>query len=177
MKALEDLGEERQRVLDETRSLVEGVRCVVKTEVQSLDQGIKMLVRLRNKAYEQTNQLPHQALILEAATELEREFPDVQIQWYWNPQQTGTKHEPDLQGKVKGKVKFSVEATASELPVGGIGTRMTHTLRKLEGFPGKRLYYVRTAPMCKAAKTKVEKAGYDVEVRLIAGNVESDACR
>lgn len=112
-------------------------------------------------------ELLHEALILDAAAELEEQHWDNQIEWSWNPRQTGTIDEPDLEGRVGGVIMISAEATASEYAKGLLMKRMVHTLRKLNGFAGHRIYCVRTEQMRKAACAKVEKLALSVEVRLV----------
>ncbi len=116
------------------------------------------------------NQLQHEALLLEAAAEIEHGLQDADIEWTWNPRQKGGRDEPDLQGRADGNIVISAEATASPIPKGYIDSRIRDTLKKLSAFPGKRFYCVRTPQMQQRAETKIVKAGYDIEVLLLSHN-------
>jgi len=132
------------------------------------------LESVRRAAYEFINQLQHEALVLEAASDLAaHNFAGQEITWWWNPRQTGGADEPDLRGEVDDKVVVSVEVTTSRRPLGKVAERMVQTLEKLAKFPGRRLYYVRTPEMAQRAERKVEVGEYPIEVRVIA--VEDDA--
>jgi len=89
------------------------------------------------------------------------------VKWYWNPRQTGSAKEPDLQGKVAGRIAVSAEITASERPIGSIDQRMSTTLQKLSKMEGRLIYFVSTETMEKWARTKVSEAGYQIEVRRV----------
>lgn len=167
MTPLHDPAQERRRILADIQQLARNVARVVEGDIANLVQGIEVLGALRKTAYEDLNQLQHEALILEAAVMLEHELGATNIEWSWNPRQTGLLDEPDLRGAVNGETALSVEATASESPDGAIDTRMRHTLQKLSVMPGRKVYCVRTEAMRRRAQTKVCKAGYDIKVRLV----------
>jgi hypothetical protein len=168
MKPLDDFDSEEIRVFQELKRLLTKVSEIVGKEPQSLDEGITVLELLRRSVSEDLNQIQHERMIIKAARSLQNgEFMGTQIDWFWNPRQTGTKSEPDLRGVVKGKVVVSAEITASERPIGAIDKRMSTTLTKLSEMPGRRLYYVGTSSMAQRANTKVEKAGFCIEVRCI----------
>ena len=172
MEPLEDIDAARKCVLQEIRGLTSDVADIVAAEVKALDEGINMLACLRENAYELTNQLQHEALIIEVAADIAKEFGDIHIKWSWNPRQTGKSDEPDLRGEVDGQTVVSAEVTTSARPVGAIDRRMRGTLQKMSGFPGKRIYCVRTHEMRQRAETKIRKAGYEIEVRMLAGGPE-----
>lgn len=167
MEPLEDIDAARKCVLQEIRRLTSDVADIVAAGVKTLDEGIKMLACLRENAYELTNQLQHEALILEAAADIAKDCGDLCIEWSWNPRQTGSIEEPDLQGEVNGDIVISAEVTTSRRPIGMVDERMAETLDKLSHLPGKQVYYVRTPEMERRALTKVEKDAYDIEVRML----------
>ncbi|MEW6613873.1 MAG: hypothetical protein AB1401_00150 [Thermodesulfobacteriota bacterium] len=134
----------------------------------SATDGASVLNKLRQVAYEDINQIQHEEMILRAARLLQStEFPDQQIDWYWNPRQTGDNSEPDLRAIRGGEIVISAEITASEKPVGTIDTHIRDTLTKLNNMPGRKFYFVRTASMEQRAKTKVEKGRYAIEIKRI----------
>ncbi len=172
MELLEDIDAARKCVVQEIRRLTSDVADIVAAEVNTLDEGIKMLACLRENAYELTNQLQHEALILEAAADIAKDWGDLRIEWSWNPRQTGSIEEPDLQGEVNGDIVISAEVTTSRRPIGMVDQRMAKTLAKLSILPCKRIYCVRTAEMRRRAETKTRKAGYDIEVRMLPGRAK-----
>ena len=172
MEPLEDIDAARKCVLQEIRSLTSDVADIVAPDVKTLDDGIRMLASLREKAYELTNQLQHEALILEVAADIAKERGDRCIEWSWNPRQRGKSDEPDLRGHVNGDIVISAEVTTSQKPDGGIDRRMRDTLQKMSGFPGKRVYCVRTPEMRRRVQTKRGKAGYDIEVLMLPGRTK-----
>ncbi len=172
MEPLQDIDAERSRVLQEIRRLTSDVADIVTAEVKALDEGIKMLACLRENAYELTNQLQHEALILEAAADIAKDWGDLCIEWSWNPRQTGSVEEPDLQGEVNGDIVISAEVTTSRRPIGMVDQRMAKILKKLSRLPCQRIYCVRTPEMRRRAETKIRKAGYDIEVRMLPGRAK-----
>lgn len=168
MEPLCSIGEERARVLAEIQTLVADVAGIVSGDARTWEDALSLILRLRARAYEDLNQLQHEALILEAAMDIERQFRGVDVEWSWNPRQTGSSDEPDLQGTIGGKAALCAEVTASSAPVGVIDGRMRDTLKKLSAFPGKRFYCVRTLAMQQRAETKIAKAGHDIEVLLLS---------
>lgn len=167
MEPLQDIDAERSRVLQEIRSLASSVTDIMAADVKTLDEGIRTLASLREEAYELTNQLQHEALILELAADIAKDRGDRCIEWSWNPRQRGKSDEPDLQGEADRQIVVSAEVTTSARPVGAIDRRMRNTLQKMSGFPGKRIYCVRTPEMRQRAETKIRKAGYDINVRML----------
>ncbi len=111
-----------------------------------------ILACLRENAYELTNQLQHEALILEAAADIAKDWGDLCIEWSWNPRQTGSVEEPDLQGEVNGDIVISAEVTTSRRPIGMVDQRMARILKKLSILPCQRIYCVRTPEMRRERK-------------------------
>lgn len=168
MERIVDLNVEEERVLRRVQQLISASRKVVAREPTNLAVGIDILNHLRRAIYEDLNQIQHEAMILRAAQSLQRnDLTGQKVEWYWNPRQTGTAEEPDLQGIVAGRIVVSAEITASERPIGTIDRRMSTTLEKLSKMPGKRIYFVWTEAMEKRARTKVRDAGYQIEVRRV----------
>ncbi len=167
MIPLHDVENSRASLLGEIQNMIGVIRSLVQREIGGLAHGLEVLEQIRQAAYEDLNQIPHEALLLDAASEIQKDvFANQQIRWKWNPRQTGSGDEPDLQGSANDQVLVSVEATASASPKGSIGQRMAKTLEKLSMLPGMRMYYVCTPKMAKRARTRVERMGYQIEVRV-----------
>ena len=168
MELIYSFTETEQRILSDIRRCLESVREITGRDATSTTDGVSILNRLRQVAYEDINQIQHEEMILRAARLLQNtEFLGQQIDWYWNPRQTGDDSEPDLRAIGGGEIVLSAEITASERPVGTIDTRIRDTLAKLDNMPGRKFYFVRTASMEQRAKTKVEKGRYAIEVKKI----------
>jgi hypothetical protein len=168
MKRIVDLGKEEKRLSKESRNLLAKIRAAAKEEPGDLAMAIRTLESLRKQTYEDINQIQHEAIILRAVESLQKgDFTGRDIEWHWNPRQTGTADEPDLRGIFAGHTVLSAEITSSPDPKGGLDSRMRDTLEKLSAMEGKKVFFVRTASMLRRAKTKVSKARYQVEVRLI----------
>lgn len=88
-----------------------------KNEIPDLNSAVKILREIRKISYENINQFQHEALILRAVKWL-NENNDDNLEWFWNPHQTGGADEPDLEGRnSKGEIIVSAEITTSENPV------------------------------------------------------------
>ena len=161
---------EERDLLGKITHVVTAVRLSVKEDPSSVEVGIQTLRRLRRENYEELNQVQHEAMILRAARFLEaRDNSRLSPDWYWNPRQTGAADEPDLRGIIGSRIVISAEITTSERPIGTIDRRMATTLGNLSRMCGRRLYFVRSESMRRRAQTKVDKAGYDIEVQLDLG--------
>lgn len=167
MRPLEDIARERRRLLCRVGRVAAQAAEMASRRINTIEEGISMLSDLRSETQEEMNQIQHAALISDAASALQDEYPEVTITWKWHPEQSGDAEDPDLQGDVGGETIISAEATASKLPEGAIDTRMREKLDNLPRFHGKLFYCVRTAEMWRRARTKIRKAGYDIEVKLI----------
>lgn len=168
MDRIENLTEAEAHVFADVRGCLERIRSIVQAEADSIQEGIEILQKLRAAVYEDMNQLQHESMILEAARALEAgDFQGENVEWGWNPRQTGGESEPDLRGLIDGQPVVSAEATASAEPKGMIDRRMADTLYKLSHMPGRKYYFVRSSKMARRATTKIQKAGYDVEVRRL----------
>ena len=165
MEQIVNLSLAEEQELQKVKQLLSMTRRTVAEEPSSLKDGIGVLERLRKDIYEDLNQILHEAMILRAALDLQsKDLAKKPVDWYWNPRQTGGLEEPDLRGIVGGSIHISAEITASKSL---IDKRIGTTLEKLSKMPGKKIYFVRTEPMEKRAKTKVSKAGYTIEIRQI----------
>ena len=168
MEKIGDLSVAEQQVFRKVRQLIHVSRGIVSAEPPGLPDGIEVLKSLREGMYENLNQIQHEELVLRAARFLQREyFRGQDVEWSWNPRQTGVADEPDLRGAVAGQVVVSAEITSSARPQGTIDQRMRSTLERLSGMPGNRFYFVSTEAMERRARTKVNTAGYKIEVRRI----------
>jgi hypothetical protein len=166
MERIVDLNTAETQVFQRVRELIAASRVIVAEEPPNLKSGIETLKELRRAIYENLNQIQHEGMILRAARLLENsELTGRDVEWYWNPRQTGTADEPDLRGLVSDRIVVSAEITASESPRGIIDQRMGTTLKKLSKLPGKAFYFVCTDSMEKRARTKIGQAGYQIEVR------------
>jgi len=168
VEPLVNLSKAETHTFEDARNLLSQIRAGVTEDVRDLARAIEILEGLRKQTYENINQIQHEAMILRAARWLqESDFPGQDVEWYWNPRQTGTTEEPDLRGILDGRTVVSAEITTSADPKGGLDSRMRDTLEKLSKMPGKRVFFVRTESMFIRARTKLSKSGYQVEVRRI----------
>jgi len=168
MERIVDLNIAEAQVFQKVKELIAASRAIVAEEPPNLEFGIETLKQLRRAIYEDLNQIQHEGMILRAARLLESsELTGQEVEWYWNPRQTGTADEPDLRGLVAGQIVVSAEITASESPKGTMDQRMATTLEKLSKLPGKAFYFVCADSMERRARTKVKQAGYQIEVRRI----------
>ena len=168
MKRIVNLDQEEKRLFKEAGNLLTKIRATIKEAPSDLAMATETLENLRQRTYEDINQIQHEAMILRAAKSLQKDdFIGRDIEWHWNPRQTGTADEPDLRGIFAGHIVVSAEITSSSHPKGVLDSRMRDTLQKLSAMEGKRVFFVRTAPMLRRATTKISKARYQVEVRLI----------
>jgi hypothetical protein len=136
----------------------------------SVADAIDLLARLRAEVYEDLNQLQHEYLIVVGARWLlDRNLVPSEVQWLWNPRQTGDHLEPDLAALYQGRHLISAEITASAKPSGVIDTRMARTLAKLSEMEGERYYFVRTTAMRQRAITKVARNVWPIQVVLLGG--------
>jgi len=168
MERINDLNLIEEEVFKKVKTLILNIKKIIEDEPFDLTRGIKILEDLRNVNYEDLNQVQHEAMILRAARSINfNDFYGHNIEWYWNPRQTGLAQEPDLRGKIAGEIVVSAQITTSENPIGTIDTRMASTLKNLNNMPGKKIYFVRTETMENRAKTKVSKCGYQIEIRKV----------
>ncbi len=159
----------RAKVLADVRSFLSKVQSISATPVQSVEAGTGVLRELRRKAYEDLNMIQHEFMIVCAAEWLltERHCP-IGTLWSWNPRQTGKASEPDLRGEYDGAVVVSGEITTSVEPKGLIDSRMRDTLRKLSAMAGRKFYFTASSAMCQRARTKIQKAAWDIEAVFLA---------
>ena len=165
MKEIGDTASAESKLLAQLNEVFSHFRVAGQTQTHNLEKGIEILQSVRTLVYENMNQLQHEALLLKTAKYLqEKVYPNVQIKWLWNPRQTGTKNEPDLQGWDNKKVIVSAEVTTSLIPQGATNKRMTTTLTKLSAMPGDKYYIIATEEMDSRAKSKAITLGYDIKV-------------
>jgi hypothetical protein len=166
MQPVGNLMDAHLRLAEELTQLTSDLRERLHESTINLNANLSLLRHIRAVAYEDTNQILHEALLLDAIDHLQKLFPQP-IEWHWNPRQTGDSLEPDLQGIRLGSVLISAEGTTSEDPQGVIDSRMRDTLKKLSTQPGDLFYFVQTESMKQRALTKVGKAGYRIQVVLM----------
>jgi len=155
-------------VLLEARALLAAAARHAAAEPETVSQAIQALAALREEVYEDLNQLQHEYLILRAAQWLLMNgVVPRDIQWQWNPRQTGDESEPDLAGDVTGKRIISAEVTTSKKPQGKIAERMALTLAKLSRMPGAQYYFICSNPMKQLAETKIAKAAWNIRAVCI----------
>jgi len=168
MQPIADLSLVEKQLFEEVKGFLKSLRTSIREYPENLTKGIKILESVRERTYENLNQIQHEAMILRAARQLQQnDFAGQDVEWYWNPRQTGGKEEPDLRGALAGHTLVSAEITTSAKPNGVIDSRIRATLEKLSNMAGKRVFFVLTEAMYRRASTKIEKAGYQVEVRRI----------
>jgi hypothetical protein len=158
-----------QKVLNDTEKCLATIRKLSNYEGNSIDRNIAALIQLRKEIYEDLNQIQPEYLIVRAAEWLILgNHRPVVSEWFWNPRQTGTSLEPDLEGRAESDVIVSAEVTSSEKPKGTIRTRMRSTLKKLSEMNGEKLYFVRTEAMFDTAQGQILQSGWKIEVVLLA---------
>jgi hypothetical protein len=156
------------KVLADVRRCLTTIQGLSALPFETPEAGVAILQRLRSETYEDLNQIQHEHLIVRAALWLiAGNICPLTTEWFWNPRQTGDDQEPDLQGLDQGAVIVSAEITTSAKPDGVIDTRMRNTLRKLSATPGAKYYFVRTESMRNRAFTKVDRAGWTIQVVLL----------
>jgi hypothetical protein len=164
---MERLGEfpaARDKVLAHVKRLVTTAQRIAAGRIGTIEEGIAILKELRAATYEDLNQIPHEFMVLCAAEWLiNRKRCPGEAVWSWNPRQTGGADEPDLRGEFDGAVIVSAEITTSTSPQGVIDTRMRKTLQKLSSMAGERFYFTASQAMCLRAKTKIARAGWQIE--------------
>lgn len=169
MKPLSTFEDAHHKLLKDIHHFLTTARQQSSLSFTTVENGIHILDSLRKSTYEDLNQIQHEHMIIRAAEWLlANQKCTPEIQWFWNPRQTGGKSEPDLRGSHAGVVVISAEITTSEKPVGTIDSRMQETLKKLAEMQGIKYYFVRTPQMQRRAKTKITKGEWEIEVVLIA---------
>ena len=164
MERLSNIQEAESKVLTDIRDFLPTLRRLSE-DTDSLDRGIDRLRQIRNTLYEDLNQIQHEHLLLQGLRWLlNRGYSDMNLEWHWNPRQTGNSNEPDLLAINSAQNMLCAEATTSEKPVGTIDQRMLKTLDKLSRMQGRKYYFVRTPKMAKRAQTKVAKNSWNIEV-------------
>lgn len=159
----------RVKVLSDVRRFLSTVQRLASAPVDGVEAGIAVLKQLRQETYEDLNQIQHEFMVVCAAEWLVAQArcpPDTV--WSWNPRQTGTANEPDLRGEHGGIVIASGEITTSIKPKGLIDSRMRDTLRKLSVMDGQKFYFTASAAMCQRARSKIQKAGWQIEAVYLA---------
>jgi hypothetical protein len=165
MEKIINIAQAKEKVLSDMNKFISTIRRSVGEDVSSLSDGLVRLRNVRSSVYENLNQIQHEYLILQGLLWLsENGFNQPEINWYWNPRQTGDAEEPDLRATVNDKIVLSAEATTSESPQGVIDSRMRDTLIKLNQMEGSKYYFIRTTAMENRARTKVAKSQLNVEV-------------
>ena len=164
MDRLGTFADARAKVLADIRRFLSRVQSLSATPVDVVEAGIGVLKVLREDAYEDLNQIQHEFMIVCAAEWLlTQKWCSQATVWSWNPRQTGTVDEPDLRGEFGGVVIASGEITTSTEPKGLIDSRMRDTLRKLSAMDGRKFYFTASSSMCKRARTKIQRAGWEIE--------------
>ena len=142
MEKIINISQAKEKVLSDMNKFISTIRRSVGEDVSSLSDGLVRLRNVRSSVYENLNQIQHEYLILQGLLWLsENGFNQPEINWYWNPRQTGDAEEPDLRATVNDKIVLSAEATTSESPQGVIDSRMRDTLIKLNQTEGSKYYW------------------------------------
>ena len=164
MERIDDLAKAEAKVLCDMQGIVSKIRRLSAQEVEDVHDGIVQLREIRSSIYEDLNQIQHEYLILQGLGWLLENGFDSEIDWEWNPRQTGGANEPDLRGSLNGRVLVSAEASASENPVGMVDRRIKETVEKLSQMEGQKFYFVRTDGMANRARTKITKRNWSIKV-------------
>lgn len=156
------------KVEKDAGDLLRKIHKITEQKPENAEDAIAMLRKLRSTAYENINQIQHEYLIIRCARWLiNKGHVCKNVQWKWNPRQTGSAKEPDLLATIDQKPLISAEVTTSERPKGAIDKRMASTLEKLSDMSGKQFYFVTTKEMKKRAEGKVEKGKWGIQIVLI----------
>jgi hypothetical protein len=153
-----------EKVLRDMRKVILKLRELVAQDLNNVQEGSGKLRDIRSAVSEDLNQIQHEYLILRGLEWLIAKEFGPEMEWEWNPRQTGSGNEPDLRGSANGKIVVSAEASASEKPVGTIDSRIKETLEKLSRMEGEKFYFVCTHLMAQRARTKVDKARCPIKV-------------
>jgi hypothetical protein len=164
MERIEDAAEAEAKVLRDMQEIVLKIRRLSALDVEDVRYGIAQLREIRSSVYEDLNQIQHEYLLLRGLAWLLENGFGSNVEWEWNPRQTGSGNEPDLRGSVTGRIVVSAEASTSENPVGTIDCRMKDTLEKLSQMEGQKFYFVCTSGMALRAETKTRKANWLIKV-------------
>lgn len=165
MDKIGDISAAESKVLEDVKAFLSEVRGIVEKEPESASEGVALLSQLRDVGYEELNQIQHEYLVLIAAKWLvENKHVSIDAEWYWNPRQTGGANEPDLEARKGTEIVVSAEITTSRRPIGTILERMKKTLVKLNGFNGKRFYFVRTESMKEKAEAEAKTKQQNITV-------------
>jgi hypothetical protein len=164
MDRIKDIHSAEKKVLSDIKEFLDTVRKLA-DDVDSLATGIGRLRAIRNTVYENLNQIQHEYLILQGIRWLQGNgYGDSNLEWHWNPRQTGDANEPDIRGIKSNRIVLCGEATSSEKPSGVIDTRMRDTLVKLSRMEGEKFYFVQTNAMAERARTKVNNNKWQIKV-------------
>jgi hypothetical protein len=164
METIGDAARAEAKVLSDMQEIMSRVRQQSEEDVEDVDEGSERLREIRSSVYEDLNQVQHEYLLLRGVRWLLENRFGPEVEWEWNPRQTGSASEPDLRGSLGGKIVVSAEATTSENPIGMVDQRMKETLEKLSQMDGERFYFVQTDGMAMRAQTKVSKAQWAIRV-------------
>ena len=169
MEPLGTIEEAEEKVLSDVHRCLSRIKQLAVQPFETAGSGVSILRRIRSETYEDLNQIQHEYFVLRAAQWLlTNRVCEQGTMWWWNPRQTGTSREPDLQGRRhNGDVVLAAEITTSESSEGKIDTRMRITLTKLSEMEGARYYFVCTDSMRQRANTKVARAGWPITVVMI----------
>src|SRR5438093_1082265 len=99
MERLSNIQQAEAKVLADVREFLRAVRGLSEN-TESLQEGADRLRQIRRAVYENLNQIQHEYLILQGLNWLQDNgYGGVNVEWYWNPRQTGDANEPDLLAK------------------------------------------------------------------------------
>jgi hypothetical protein len=164
MERIDNAAKAEAKVLRDMQGIVSKIRRLSAQDVNDVHLGIVRLREIRSSIYEDLNQIQHEYLILQGLGWILANGFDSEIEWEWNPRQTGSANEPDLRGSLNDSILISAEASASENPIGMVDKRMKETLEKLSQMEGQKFYFVRTDAMANRARTKIAKKNWSVKV-------------
>jgi hypothetical protein len=132
-------------------------------------EGAKQLCALRAAIYENLNQFPHEALVLEAQRELAKKPAFRDLEWYWHPRQTSGPCETDLMGWKGNQLVVVAEANTSAGAKGTIRARIKKALQNLAEVthPAVRFFYC-YSEFCGAEAVQMVKNHYaDKEITVV----------
>jgi hypothetical protein len=165
MHPFSTLAAERIILQNKADDVLEKIKTCATQTPETIQEKLAALGGLKSAIYQDLNQIPHRALLLEAVDYLNQKYKDP-ITWSWHPEHTGKAKEPDLLGKQNGKVIISAEATTPKVTKGAPSKKMPKVLEHLSRMEGEKFYFVRSTQMKSLAETKISKME-NVKIKVV----------
>ena len=110
MERIDNIKQAKDKVLTDMNAFLSSIRDLSGENVTDLGVGLSKLRKIRSSVYENLNQIQHEYLILQGLIWLNSNgHAPVNVQWYWNPRQTGDSTEPDLRGTLNARWLYQLK--------------------------------------------------------------------